>query len=419
MKDAAAMTFQLPMAVVLNCYYNGLSIIQELGSNGIPCIAMDSTRSIGTFSRYARYVRCPSPAGNESYFVDFLFDYCAGHQQKPVLIPTNDEWAVALSRQKGRLSEVAVPCVGDWSAVEQVIEKDRFYEMARQRSYPVPVTWKLQEIGHLTRDDFPIVAKPRFCRNASDGELMTVLEPMERLRLTVINDERDLARFMAVEQAAMPHMIFQELVHGASDRMYTVGMYVDRDCKPRGVFAGKKVRGYPADIGDCIVGEVGRVPDELVELSIKVARDLKLTGIMEFEYKRDSRTGEFRLIEVNPRSWSWIGITPTCEVSLPLLAYQDLALGQPGPDAPRRCVKADGSVRYYKVISDFINSTLRYRRSFPEWHMTPLSWWKELRGTPEVVMAEFRHWDYRVALVSLVTEGGLLVKELVRAAYRR
>jgi D-aspartate ligase len=416
---AVTMTAQLPVAVVLSCHYNGLSIIQELGSNGIPCIAMDSKRSIGTFSRFAHYVRCPNPAGDESMFIEFLRGYCAGRDPKPILIPTNDEWAVALSRHKARLSEVAVPCVGDWPAVAQVIEKDRFYDVARERSYPVPNTWRPHEIDRLSRNDFPIVAKPRFRRYASDGELVTVLEAMERLRLTVIHDERDLGRFMAVEKAAIPHLIFQELVHGASDRMYTVGMYVDRNFEPRGVFTGHKVRGYPADIGDCIVGEVQAIPDELVELSMKLARDIELTGIMEFEYKCDSRTGEFRLIEVNPRSWSWIGITPTCGVSLPLLAYRDLALDQPGAGSPCRVVKVDKTVRYYRAIADFINSTVRYRYSFPEWRKTPLSWWRELRMTPEVVMAEFRAGDRRVALVALATEVRTLARQVMGAAHRR
>ena len=413
------MTTQLPTAVVLSCHYNGLSIIQELGANGIPCIAMDSTRSIGTFSRFARYVHCPNPAGAESRFVDFLAKYCAGHKRKPILIPTNDEWAVALSRHKERLSEVAIPCIGDWRAVAQVIEKDRFDELARRRSYPVPKTWRPHEIGRLSPDDFPIVAKPRFRRYASDGELVTTLQAMERLRLTVIDDERELARFMTLEKAAIPHLIFQELVHGASDHMYTVGMYVDRDCEPRGVFTGRKVRGYPADIGDCVVGEVQAIPEALVDLSIKVARDLSLTGIMEFEYKRDSLTGNFRLIEINPRSWSWIGITPTCGVSLPLLAYQDLALEHLGPRSPLRATRSDKSVRYYKIITDYVNSTVRYKYSHPEWHRTPWSWWKELRATPDVIMAEFRQADHRVALVAVVRESRTLIKQAIGAAGRR
>ena len=50
-------------------------------------------------------------------------------------------------------------------------------------------------------------------------------------------------------------------------------------------------------------------------LHIGIVKDLNYSGIAEFEYKKDLSTGRYRLIEVNPRSWSWIGITPACGVS--------------------------------------------------------------------------------------------------------
>jgi predicted ATP-grasp superfamily ATP-dependent carboligase len=404
----------MPTAIVLSCHFNGLSLVQELGSNGVPCVAMDCVRSIGTFSRYGKFVRCPNPSQDESTFVDFLYDYCAAQPVKPVLFPTNDEWAVAVSRARARLSEVAIPCVAEWPAVQIVIEKDRFYDVARQRSYPVPATWERDELETLTPDDFPIVAKPRFRRNASDGELVAVLETMRRLRLTVFDGAQDLARFLAAEESATSHLVFQEFVRGASDSMYTVGLYVDPNRVTRGVFTGRKVRGYPALHGDCTVGEVHEVPEEIVELSVKVAADLGLTGILELEYKRDTSTDEYRLIEINPRSWSWIGITPSCGVSLPLIAYRDLVSG-PGRDGPPlRSVAADSTVRYYRLIPDLINSTAVYRHTFPSWRQTPLSWWRELHRTPRVVVAEFHARDPLVGLVALITEGREMLRRLRR-----
>jgi predicted ATP-grasp superfamily ATP-dependent carboligase len=405
------------VAIVFNCHYNGLSVIHELSAHGIPCVAMDSARSVGTFSRYARYVRCPNPSSDESRFVEFLHDFCAAQPTKPVLFPTNDEWAVAVSKGKSRLSAVAIPCVGDWEAVSLTVEKDRFYEFAQQRGYPVPSTWDPEELHRLSGSEFPIVAKPRFRRNASDGELVAVTRAMGRLRLSVLEDGQDLERFVAAERRALPNLVFQEYVPGASDAMYTVGLYVDRNCETRAVFTGRKVRGFPADIGDCMVGEVRGVPEEVVDLSIALARDLRLSGIMEIEYKRDARTGRYRLIEVNPRPWSWIGITPRCGVSLPLIAYRDLALGQ-RDDGVVRVAKPDGSVRYYRAVADFLNSTLRYRRSYPRWRQSPLSWWKELRATPDVVLAEFRARDYTVGLVAVLEELWSSVKKPLKRRLR-
>src|SRR6056297_4184200 len=69
-------------------------------------------------------------------------------------------------------------------------------------------------------------------------------------------------------------------------------------------------------------------------------------------FKRDADTGEFRLIEVNPRSWSWVGITAESGVSLPWLAYADLAPDEsPGVvDPPRTQTVDDGAVTWIKPL---------------------------------------------------------------------
>jgi predicted ATP-grasp superfamily ATP-dependent carboligase len=408
----------LPAAIVFNCRYNGLSIIQELGTHDVPCIAMDCDRSIGTYSRYARYVRSPDPANDQSGFVDFLHDFCASLTQRPILFPTNDEWAAAVSQNIGRLCSVALPCVANWSAVQAVIEKDRFYEFGRRQGYPTPRTWDVAELAELRPKDYPIVAKPRFRRNASDTDWTFLQKEMERLRLTVLHTADELSRFMSAEQAHVPRLVFQEFVPGASDAMYTVGVYADQDHVIRGIFTGKKVRGYPADIGDCIVGEVHGMPEEIERITATIVRELGLAGILEFEYKYHRDAGRFVLIEVNPRSWSWIGITPACGVSLPLIAYRDLA-GLSANTEYRQCASLrDGEVRYYKAFPDFINCTVRYRRNFPSWRRSPLAWVKELMAVRRVVVAELNARDYPVAVVAVLAQVRGLVRGLV-AAIRR
>ena len=64
-------------AVVANCQYNGLSIIQELGRNRIDVFAFDCVRSVGSFSRYAKFFRCPNPSIDEEAFIQFLLAFGA------------------------------------------------------------------------------------------------------------------------------------------------------------------------------------------------------------------------------------------------------------------------------------------------------------------------------------------------------
>ena len=57
---------------IFNTHYNGLGVIRAYGKAGIRVIAMDTHRSVGTFSKYARYKCCPDPVYQENAFVDFL-----------------------------------------------------------------------------------------------------------------------------------------------------------------------------------------------------------------------------------------------------------------------------------------------------------------------------------------------------------
>lgn len=394
------MSLEMPKAVVFNCHYNGLSIIQELGRNGIKCIAMDPERSIGTYSKYGKYIKCPNPAFDEKGLIDFLYDYCAKQELKPVLFPTNDHWAVALSKYYDVLKEVALPCVSELKTVNLLVEKDEFYKIGQRRGYLTPVTWPLEELSRIDDKNFPICAKPQFRRNISISDATSFFNEMDRLRLTVINNKHELEEFMDKEKRLLKHLVFQEYIRGFSDRMYTVGIYANELNEIIGQFTGRKLRGYPADIGDCVVGENYSLPEYIIKNTERIAKEIEFSGIAEFEYMKDLKTGEFKLIEINPRSWSWVGITPYCDVSLPMIAYRDL-IGEKQQFASNQHI-TDGSVRYAKIIQDFQNCFFRYKKNHPEWHMNFRQWLKDYRQAEKVVYAEFHAYDLIVACIAIL-----------------
>jgi len=168
--------------------------------------------------------------------------------------------------------------------------------------------------------------------------------------------------------------------------MFTVGIYADRNSNVRGVFCGRKVRGYPIDFGDCIAGESLWV-DELVEESKKLVKALKYTGIAEIEYKYDILDHNYYLIEMNPRTWSWIGITPKVGVNLPLLAYKDMI----GKEIPQY-VEMDKTKRvlWTRSIDDRYYCVKKYyagagNKDFPE---SVEEWEEKLKEYDSVVYAD-------------------------------
>lgn len=380
-------------AVVFNCQYNGLSIIQELGRHDIPVFAMDHTRSVGTFSKYAKFLQCPDPLNNEQRFIDRLTEIGSSFHQPPVVFPTNDQWAMAIAKYKRRLEEFYIPCVAEWPTVRMLVRKEEFYPWALNLGYPVPRIFQIKELLDESDLCFPIIAKPKYRRtpiNPKEGITVDIFNQLDEHRMIMLNNSLELSQFIENHRELIPHMLFQEYVNGYADRMYTIGVYANVDSEILGIFTGRKVRGFPPDIGDCTVGQSERVPNELIEITKDIVEKSNYHGIAEFEFKKDSTNDEFKLIEINPRSWSWVGITPACDVSLPMIAYSDLT-GK--PDTFIKFSKAyTGDVKYIKLIKDFQSCIYANKKAgFPEYHMTIRQWWKSLHADQKVY-AEFC-WD--------------------------
>src|SRR5438132_3721556 len=161
----------------------------------------------------------------------------------------------------------------------------------------------------LVKPEHPVGFKHRFRRQAFRCETY---------------DELEAAFARAQEFAPM----VQELVPGDDDTLYTVGSYLDRDGRPLGVFCGRKLRQTPRGIGTCRVGEALWV-DEAVDSALRLLAEFGYFGLSQVEFKRDSRDGRFKLMEINPRLWQWHGLAAACGVDLPLIAYTDLTEGMP------------------------------------------------------------------------------------------
>lgn len=372
---------------VFNTKFNGLAVIRTLGKAGIPVYALDTHQSVGTFSRYAKFWICPNPSTSEKRFIDFLIEKGQRFKHKPLLFPTNDEWATAVSKHKEILSRYFVTITADWDVIKLVVEKDKFFRWTQERGYPVPKTYF--NIDEIDKSLFPMVAKPTFRRMSSDDEYNKYIEEISnQLRLVHLDTIEDFNKFCHKYENLLSHFIFQEEVIGMANRMYTVGIYADKDSKLLAIFTGRKVRGFPPDIGDCIVGQSEPLP-ELVELTKKLIKDLNYTGVAEVEFKKDAKTEEYKLLEINPRSWSWIGITPACGVNIPLIAYNDVVLGQ-------RCFSQSqcdvGEVKWIRLIDDLQNCMYRNKKiGFPEESLKFTAWLNSLKG--KRVIAEFDKTD--------------------------
>lgn len=368
-----------------------------MGSKGIPCIALDTSFSIGAFSKYSSFHNCPDPKKDEKGFIDFLYKICVKQPAKPVLFPTNDEWAFVTSKYKKKLSEVSYPCVSDFETINCILSKDYFYELGQKRKYYTPMSWDMNSISSIKNRYFPIVAKPKYKTLPSELYSKRINSKLKKIRLVVINNKEELSIFINNYKEILKHLVFQEYIFGNSSTMYTVGIFSNSNYEIKALFTGRKVRGYPADIGDNILGESFSLPDYLIENTKRIVKEMKYEGIAEFEYKLNVKTEEFRLIEINPRPWSWIGITPYCDVNIPYIAYNSL-LGN--FVTYKESSVNNGEVKYIKLFQDFFNCMIRYKFNYEPWNLSYKEWKKTI-SAKKLIIAEWNKKDYGVLIASI------------------
>jgi predicted ATP-grasp superfamily ATP-dependent carboligase len=122
-------------------------------------------------------------------------------------------------------------------------------------------------------------------------------------------------------------LMYQEIVPGGDDALFTVGSYVDAESRPMAVFTGHKLRQHPPRFGVCRMG-VSAWDADLAETGLRLLQELGYWGVSQVEFKRHADDGRYCLMEVNARHWLWHSLATVCGVNLSHVAYAD-AIGRP------------------------------------------------------------------------------------------
>ena len=178
----------------------------------------------------------------------------------------------------------------------------------------------------LPQVTYPCVLKPVAAyqwRRAGNWSLVGA-----RKAIGAYSSEQLRSEYTTISQAS-PTVLIQEMIPGGDDCLVIVACYFDAASKCLGWFNTQKLVQSPEGFGTgCIVQAADR--PELLERTVRLLERLRYSGIAEVEYKLDSRSGEYQLIEINPRPWDQHRIGNACGVNLMYLAYCD-ATGLPRP----------------------------------------------------------------------------------------
>jgi D-aspartate ligase len=307
-----------PGAVVIGGDYQGLGIVRSLGRMGVPVCVVDDEHSISRFSRYATHaVRVPD-LRNEEPTVQTLLQIGRNlNLQGWVLFPTRDEIVAALGRNRSRLTEMFRVPVPEWNIVNWMLDKRNTYALAQQLNIPFPKTWSPlteEALDHIDAP-YPLVLKPAIKEHFFYAT---------KAKAWRINSRAELHSMFrrASDLTGANEVLIQDMIPGDGRQQFSYCAFFKAG-KAIGSMVTRRRRQHPHDFGRASTFVETIDLPALEALSSRFLRAIDYYGLVEVEFKLDPRDGQFKLLDINARTWGYHALGTHAGVDFPSLLYHD------------------------------------------------------------------------------------------------
>jgi len=346
-----------PSAVIAGAYQTGVLGVRSLTRRGVRAVCFDCHPDYPGFrSVYGPARLCPNPDTDPDGWVQFMLSLAAELGGRPVLIASADQFVSAIARHAETLAPhfVLTPGAGLQGLLA---DKQSQYDLAARHGMPLPRTQlvrtaeEVEAFGRIAM--FPCLMKPGHFR---EWQVFPDGHPLSYAKVSIAATPEELLERWQLARVANPEVILQEIIEGpdTAKRVY-LSVY---DARSRRIAHAmfRELRCDPVGFGPASVSE----PVEDAEADAICdgwLRAIGYSGICEIEVKRDTRDGQVKLIEANPRLSGGGDAAPYAGVDICWLHYLDL-IGQPvEPVGP--------TGRHFKhiVLRSDARTVLAYRRA--------------------------------------------------------
>ena len=139
-------------SIVLGTHTMGYGVIRALGIMNIPIIAVYYEKAdMGYLSKYVKHkIKTVAPQEKEEEFINCLLDL-GRNFGRGLLIPTNDETLVAVSKNLDTLENQFIVAVPDYNTTLKFISKEITYKIAENIGIPFPKTFEPANVKDLEK----------------------------------------------------------------------------------------------------------------------------------------------------------------------------------------------------------------------------------------------------------------------------
>jgi D-aspartate ligase len=307
--------------VLLGGTHGALSAARSFGRKNIPVVLITDDHPLPKLSRYVRqgftWPGALSPQAGE-----WLIAFAAAHGlQNWLLIPCADAEVKWVAEHLVRLRTAFKVVSSGWSDLQKVCDKQLLATTAAAAGVAFPRNYRVRsadDSAHL-EVRFPVVLKPamRLERNAFTSS--KAWRANSRAELT------ELFRRAAL-LVGRDEVVVQELVPGGGEAQFSYGALWHANA-PVVEMTARRTRQYPIEFGHTSTF-VEVVDNDAVKVAgRKLLSSIGFEGLVEIEFKFDARDGSYKVLDVNPRTWSWFSLCRAAGQDLPIL-LRDIVLGK-------------------------------------------------------------------------------------------
>jgi D-aspartate ligase len=280
----------------------------------------------------------------------------------------------------------------NWSTVQWAWDKRNTYRLAQDLGIPTPRTWYPRDPGELEQieADMPLAIKPAIKEHFIYATKAKAWRANTREELV---DRFNQAASLVEPGEAM----VQELVPGDGRQQFSYCAFF-KEGRAIGSMVAQRRRQHPPEFGRASTF-VETIDLPLLEtLSERFLKEIDYYGLVEMEYKLDPRDGQYKLLDVNARSWGYHSLGQRAGVDFPYLLFSD-QLGE-----PVETCRAKAGVKWIRLVTDISTGAVEIFHGNLDWR----TYMKSIKDVD--VESVFSREDPLPALVELTLVPYLAVK---------
>jgi len=285
--------------VVIAPGYHGHAIARSLGRLGV--------------SMYGVHGDPRSPAARSRYWEKNVFWALAEHPAEasverllqlsreigcsPILLPTDDDSCLFVADHAEELKQGFLFPDQPAGLARALSSKETMYDLCMQYSIPTPHTTFPRShddvLEYLETATFPIMLK---------GINTVALLRHAGTRMALVQDKATLLKlYDEWETPESRNLMLQEYIPGSSEMIWMFNGYFDENSECLFALTGQKIRQYPAykgvtSLGICVTN------DAVIRATKEFMKVVGYRGVVDIGYKYDARDGQYKLLDVNPRT---------------------------------------------------------------------------------------------------------------------